>query len=272
VQERLRAALPEADGLIVGQLAVGGDLIAAAPGLRVIAVHGVGVDGIELEAARRHGVVVANVPGANHEAVADLTLCLLLALTRRVVEASAATRAGRWERFVGVELGGRTLGIVGLGRVGRAVAVRAAAFGMTLIAHDPFVEAPPEEVELTTLDDLLTRADAVTLHAPGDRLLLGAAELARMKPGALLINTARGALVDEAALHAALASGRLGGAGLDTFAVEPPAGSPLLALDNVIATPHMGGHTREAIARMSLAAARSVVAVLEGGEPSHRVA
>ncbi|MBI5837446.1 MAG: hydroxyacid dehydrogenase [Candidatus Eisenbacteria bacterium] len=251
----LRDKLREAEGWIVrsGTKATA-DLIEAAPKLRAIGRAGAGVDNVDVPAATRRGIPVMNVPGGSTVAVAELAFALMLALVRKVPQAHASLRAGRWEKsaFAGSELNGKTLGIVGFGRIGEAVAVRARAFGMTVLAHDPPRAAgpAPENVAWAGLDELLERADIVTVHAPllpGTRGLLGAAQFARIKPGALLVHCARGGVVDEAALLEALRSGRLAGAALDVFEQEPPAADhPLLALPNVVVTPHLGASTAEA--------------------------
>ena len=251
-------------------------LIAAAPRLRWVARAGAGLDNIDVAAAQERGIAVLNVPGANSVAVAELVFALLLGLARQIPEADASLRRGAWEksRFKGRELRGKTLGIVGLGRIGRAVAQRARGFEMICLGHDPLLSAADARaagVEPLPLDDLLARADILTLHVPATpetRGMIGAAQLARMPRGAVLVNAARGGLVDEEALHAALVSGALGGAALDVFASEPPGASPLLALPNVVATPHLGASTAEAqdavgeeIARLLLAAMREAGAI-----------
>jgi D-3-phosphoglycerate dehydrogenase len=247
--------------------------------LRVVARAGVGVDNIDVEAATRQGIVVVNSPTGNIAAAAEHTIALLTALARHIPAAYAALRAGRWERarFVGVELRGKTLGIIGLGKVGAEVARRAgeSGLGMRLIAADPY--AAPEHArklnaDLMTLDELLPRADFITLHTSltaGTRGLLGAAELARLKPGARIINCARGGVVDEAALLAALESGQVGGAALDVFSKEPPLDDDLLrrliAHPAVVATPHLGASTEEAQVSVALDVAEQVEEVLRGG-------
>lgn len=251
-------------------------LIEAAPRLRWVARAGAGLDNIDVHAARERGIGVLNVPGANSVAVAELVFGLLLALFRQIPAADASLRRGAWEKskLRGRELRGKTIGIIGVGRIGRAIAQRARAFEMTCIGHDPLV--PPEDtraagVELHPLAEVLSRADIVTLHVPvtpETRGLIGAEEIARMKRGAVLVNAARGGLVDEAALHSALVSGALSGAALDVFAVEPPGASPLLSLPDVVATPHLGASTVEAqeavgeeIVRLLLAAMREAGAI-----------
>jgi len=221
-------------------------------------------------AAECAGVVVRNTPAANAVSVAELVFGLLLAFERHVAPAASDLRAGKWEKtkYAGRELAGRMLGLVGFGRIGREVATRARAFGMEVAAHDPLLTIWPagfEWAKRATLDELIEQADVLSLHLPltrETRGLIGAAELARMKPDALLVNAARGGVVDETALHAALVAGRPRGALLDVFATEPATGNPLLQLPNVLATPHLGASTREAQTRAGLEAAEIVIAEL----------
>jgi D-3-phosphoglycerate dehydrogenase len=272
----LAEIIGDADALIVGLDRVDESVLAAAPSLRVVAKHGVGVDNIDVAAAAARGVTVVNAPGSNTGAVADLAFALLLATARRIVPAHTSTAAGRWERFYGPELGGRTLAVLGFGRIGQAVARRATGFDMTVVAYDPFVPAErvaEAGVQLLPLDECLRRADVVSLHLPGTggAPLLGAPEIATMKPGAYLVNTARGDLVDEQALADALGSGRLAGAGIDAFATEPPTGSPLLTAPNVVLTPHMGAFSHDANAAMGTTVVRDIARVLRGERPHHPV-
>ncbi len=275
---QLAALLPGVDGLIAGLDAVDAAALAAADSLRVVARYGVGTDNVDLAAARARGIVVTNTPGANAGAVAELTVALLLLLARPVLSAAAATREGGWPRTSGLSLGGKTVGLVGFGAIGRAVARLLSGFGCRLLAYDPWCD--PEQaarlrVAVVNLGALLAVSDFVSLHAPvtpETRSMVDGTFLDNMKPGACLVNTARGDLVDEAALHAALASGRLRGAALDAFAHEPPgAANPLLSLPNVIATPHMGAHTDGATTTMGRMALADCLAVLRGEEPVHRV-
>ena len=217
-------------------------------------------------------MIVSYTPGSMHDAVADHALALLLALVRHVPAGDRAVRGGGWSIPPGIELAGTTLGIVGLGRIGQAVARRAAAFGMRIVAHDPFPDtawAADNDVELLSLDELLARADVVTLHAAaGGEVLLTRERLFRLRPGARLVNTARGSLVDETALADALASGHLAGAALDVFADEPPRPtSPLLGLDNVVLTPHVAGLTADALVRMGDLCVENVLRALRGVAP-----
>ncbi len=253
--EEYRAILPEYDALVVrSQVKVDAEMIAAGTRLTVIGRAGVGVDNVDLDAATRAGITVVNAPTGNTIAAAELTLALLLALARKVAAADASMRRGEWKRsaFSGHELRGKTLGIVGLGKIGQAIAVRARALEMIVIGSDPFVtadQAARHGIELVPFEELLERSDAVTLHVPvtkATRGLIGAAELARMKPSAFLLNVARGAVVDEAALAAALHAGTIAGAGIDVYTSEPPTGNPLLEAPNTVLTPHLGASTAEA--------------------------
>ena len=276
--EELAAMLGDADALIVGAIPLTEAHFAVAPRLRVVAMHGVGVDHIDLLAATAYGVVVTNAPGSNDGAVADLTLGLMLACLRQIPAADRAARAGEWRSEVGEELTGKQIGILGWGRIGRNVARRLSGFDVSLLVHDPFVDAAEVSASGANplpLDDLLQRADIVSLHlplTPDTSNLLDASTLAQMKRGAYLVNTARGGIVDEVAMLELLQSGHLRGAGLDCFAVEPPVGNSLLELPNVVVTPHIGAQTREAIGRMGAIAAENVLRVLGGEEPLYRVA
>ncbi len=254
-------------------------VIEAAPRLRVIGRAGVGVDNIDLDAATERGIWVVNAPDSNSVAVAEHVFALMLALSRRLLGAAASVCRGEWRRgaYRGEELYGKTLGIVGLGRIGGRVAERARAFGMTVLAHDPYVapsQAQSLGARLVPLNELLRESDYISLHVPatqGTDHLLGAAQLSQCKPGAYLVNCSRGNVVDEAALLSALDSGRIAGAGLDVFEHEPPTDSPLLRHPKVVATPHIGGMTREAQRGVALSAVEQVLDVLEGRPPSHPV-
>jgi D-3-phosphoglycerate dehydrogenase len=271
--DELRAAIGEFDALIVrSQVDVDAALIAAGSRLQVIGRAGVGVDNVDLDAATRAGITVVNAPTGNTIAAAEHTLALLLALARRVPAADASVRRGEWARgpLQGVQLRGRTLGIIGLGKIGMAVAERTRALGMTLLGSDPYVtaeQAALRGVELVELGRLLERSDAVTVHVPLSRAttgLIDARAIARMKPGAFVLNVARGGIVDEAAVAAALHEGRLGGAGIDVFEAEPPTGSPLLDAPNTVLTPHLGASTAEAQIAVAEEIAEQVLDVLDG--------
>ena len=249
-------------------------MLAAGARLEVVGRAGAGVDTIDVDAATERGVIVMNAPGGNTTAVAEHTMALLLALARRVPAADAALKGGRWEksRLQGVELFGKVLGVVGLGRIGSEVARRALGFRMHVIAYDPYLTREAAErhsVEAVELDELLTRSDFITIHVPltGDtRHLLGEDELARVKPGVRIINCARGGIVDERALAAAIRATRVAGAALDVFEQEPPpADHPLLGLEQVIVTPHLGAATDEAQTAVALAIAAQVADALLHG-------
>ena len=275
---QLAALLPGVDGFIAGLDAIDAEALAAADSLRIIARYGVGTNNVDLAAAQARGIVVTNTPGANAGAVAELTVALLLLLARPIISAAAATRAGGWPRTAGLSLAGKTVGLVGFGAIGRAVARLLAGFECRLLAADPWCDvdlAAQLSVTPVELDDLLAASDFVSLHAPvmpETRGMVDAAFLGRMKPGASLVNTARGELVDEKALYEALAAGHLRGAALDAFAVEPPgADNPLLGLPNVIATPHMGAHTDGATTTMGRMALEDCLAVLRGNGAAFRI-
>lgn len=270
-RSRLPELLAVADALIVRSATrVTRELLAGAPRLRVIGRAGVGVDNIDVDAAAERGIQVVNAPTGNVLAATEQTFALLLALARRVPAADASMKRGEWDRksFRGVELAGKTLGIVGFGRIGQRVAARARAFEMNVVACDPKIDpavAEQFDVPLLALDDLLPLADVVTLHTPLDRStrgMLDAARIGRMKPGALLVNCARGGLIDEAALVAALESGRLAGAALDVYDEEPTPRQELVRHPLVVAAPHLGAQTREAQVRVAVETAQRVVAAL----------
>lgn len=229
--------------------------IDAAVGLKLIVRAGVGLDNIDVEYAREKGIQVRNTPRASTDSVAELALAHMLALARALPQATISLREGKWEKktFKGIELAGKTLGVVGIGRIGQAVAKRALCLGMRVIAFDKFVkESPLPQVRMVSLEELLREADFVTLHVPADPAgpVIGEQEIARMKEGAYLINCARGGVIDESALLAALDSGKLAGAGLDVFEEEPPTNMELLRHPKVSLTPHIGAQTKEAQARV----------------------
>lgn len=256
-------------------LAVGVDVVtrrAMENGARlgIVAKYGTGVDNIDVEAATDLGIVVLNAPGANKIAVAELTLGLMIALARKLPQHHAWTKAGAWERRVGTELFGKTLGIIGLGQIGKEVARRSKGLGMRVVAHDIVWDhefAQANSVQRLPFEEVLQRADIVSLHVPQTPEtvgFIGTRELALMQPGGMLVNTARGVLVDPEALLTALTSGHLAGAAVDVFAVEPPSGDPLLELDSLIVSPHRGARTVEARKRMSRMVTEGILAVLRG--------
>jgi D-3-phosphoglycerate dehydrogenase len=250
------------------------EIIHAAENLKVIGRAGTGVDNIDVPAATQRGIVVMNAAGGNSVTTAEHTLALLMALARKIPQATATLRAGKWDkkRFLGTELYGKTLGVIGLGNIGKIVATRAAGLGLKVIAYDPFLAkeiAAKAGIEMVTLDELCQRADFVTVHTPlteETRGIIGEAAFARMRDGVRIINCARGGLVDEDALCRAIKAGRVAGAALDVFVEEPPPKDhPLLALEEVIVTPHLGASTAEAQDQVALTIAEQVAAFLESG-------
>ena len=281
-RDELRTRLADTDALLVrNQTLVDSELTAGAAGLKVVGRLGVGLDNINIPDMNERGIIVTWAPGSNAVSVAEYVLGAILELSRSFPKFSAMVHGGTWDRqaFMGSEVSGKTLGIVGLGDIGGRTARRAAAFGMRVLANDPFLNdssaaVGENGVELTTLADLLARSDFVSLHAPlvdGTRRLMNAETLSRMKPGAYLINTARGGLVDEAALVNALASGALAGAVLDVRDPEPPGpDDPMRGLENVMLTPHIAGVSFEANRRVSMHVASDVLNVLAGDAPVSR--
>jgi D-3-phosphoglycerate dehydrogenase / 2-oxoglutarate reductase len=269
----LLSAVPDADALLVRSATkVDAEVLAAATRLRVVARAGVGLDNVDVRAATQSGVMVVNAPTSNIVSAAELAVSLLLAAARHVVPANEALRRGEWKRskYSGVELYEKTVGIVGLGRIGVLVAQRLSSFGMKVIAYDPYVQAGRAAqmgVRLVGLDDLLAESDFITIHLPKTPEtvgLIGDEQLHKVKPEVVVVNAARGGIVDEAALHAALVEGRVAAAGLDVYAKEPNTDSPLFELPNVVATPHLGASTAEAQEKAGVAVAKSVRLALAG--------
>lgn len=271
--DALIAALQGVHGILVRSATqVTADVLAAAPDLKVVVRAGTGLDNVDRAAAEARGVVVRNTPNANSISVAELVFAMLLGIERHIGPADHDLHAGRWEKskYAGHEVYGRTMGILGFGRIGREVAVRARAFGMPVVAHDPVVSATPagfDWVRLTDRDTVLRECDVLTLHVPltaQTRHSVSTREFELMKPGAVLVNASRGGVVDETALHVALTSGRLRAAGVDVFEQEPaPADHPLLSLPNVLVLPHLGASTSEAQSRAGTDAAEAMLEVFE---------
>jgi D-3-phosphoglycerate dehydrogenase len=263
----LREIIAPYEGAILGLDSCDASVLERADKLRVISRYGSGVDQVDLETAARRGIAVTNTPGANRIAVAELTIGLLFALARNLPQTVSAARAGRWNRSAGIELCGKTLGIIGLGMVGQEVASRALVMGMTVLGCDPLRAAPVPGVEQVDLSELLRRSDIVSLHCiatPETHNLINNQTLSQMRDASYLINTARGVLVNETDLLWALTTRKLAGAAADALCSDPPTDSPLLALDNFLYTPHIGATTRESVGRMSQMAAENLVAVLNG--------
>jgi D-3-phosphoglycerate dehydrogenase len=274
--ETLACMLQGVDGYIAGLDEISRATLAAADQLQVISRYGVGVDNVDLVAARERGIVVTNTPGANSVSVAELAVALILATIRRIPEAVAAMRAGEWPRLNGVTLRNKTVGIVGYGAIGRAVAERLRPFGCRLLAFDPYVQpGGSTDAAVTDLDELLRDSDIVTLHAPltnETKRMANEGFFGTMKANSFLINTARGELIDEKALVEALTTGHLAGAAIDVFDREPlPKDSPLLGLPTLIATPHMAAHTDDAMNAMGEIAMKDCLSVLRGEKPEHPV-
>lgn len=274
-EAQLREKISGASGLLIRSATqVDKELLAAADSLVVVGRAGVGLDNVDVDAATSSGVLVANAPTANSISAAEHTLAMLLASARNIPQAHQSLQEGRWDRssYGGVELYGKTLGIVGLGNIGGLVAERASAFGMTILGHDPFVDAERADslgVKLLDLDEVVRRSDFLTLHlarTPETIDLIDAALLAQAQPHMRVVNVARGGIINEADLEAAIRSGQIAGAALDVFATEPLTESPLFELPGVIATPHLGASTAEAQARAGQTAAEQIRLALAGDD------
>lgn len=266
------------DGIVAGVEPYSADVLAKAPeGLKVISRYGTGHNSVDSAAAGNRGITVTNTPGVNAAAVADAALGLILSVARRIPQTDAALRKGSWNRHTGVELAGKVLGIVGLGAIGKEVALRARGFGMQIVAYDPYFDyefAKKAGVAESSLEELFRMSDFVTLHMPvteETRGLVDSDRLGAMKSTAFLINTARGDLVREKELYDALKDGRIAGAGLDVFEEEPLTDSPLFTLENVVVTPHLAGHTNESEERMAKLSIDNAIAVVSGQACRHVV-
>lgn len=279
--DALLKEIATADALLVrSETKVTKAVVDAASRLKVIGRAGVGVDNIDLEACRARGIVVVNSPDAASQAVAELALGHMIALARRIPAADASTRAGKWEKkaFLGTELAGKTLGLVGMGRIGGRLAEICKAVGMEVVVYDPYISADRAlQMGVSKADDVMDVArggDFVSVHTPltpETRSIVGEKFLAAMKPSAFVLNCARGGIVDEAALARALTEKRIAGAAIDVFEKEPPAGNPLLAAPNLVTTPHLGASTEEAQTKAGLAVARSLLQYFSGEKPDNRV-
>lgn len=276
-QDELIPLLQDCDGYIAGLDDVTAKVLDACPKLKVVSRYGAGCDRVDLAAAKAKGILVTNTPGVNAEAVGELTFALILAAARKVPALDRAVRNGEWPRASGMELFGKTIGIVGLGAIGKVVARCAAGFRMRVLAYDPYINpeyCAANGVESVTLDALLRDSDVVTLHLPlmdSTRGLIGKDQIAAMKDGVILVNASRGGIIDEAAAYEGLRSGKIGGLGLDAFEQEPPRDSPLFSFPNVVATPHAGAHTAEATRNMADLSVKNLIDVLSGAGCSHIV-
>jgi len=262
--EELPNILPNYDGCVVrSRTKIRQPLIDVCPNLKVIVRGGVGLDTIDADYARSKGITVMNTPRASSASVAELTIGFMFALARNLYKASSTMKAEKWEKkaFEGDEIGGKTLGLIGIGNIGKEVAIRANALGMTVIAYDPYVKEA-EDVKLVTLDDVLAHSDYISLHLPKTKEsadMIGKAQFEKMKTGVRIVNCARGGILNEAALYEALTSGKVAGAALDVYAEEPPTDWKLAKLDNVICSPHIGAATKEAQARVGTEVAEKLI-------------
>ncbi|MGD0019861.1 MAG: phosphoglycerate dehydrogenase [Candidatus Limnocylindrales bacterium] len=278
--EEIAAIIGDYDALLVrSQVKVTAEILAHATRMVVIGRAGVGVDNVDLEAATRAGIVVVNAPTGNTISAAEQTIALMLALARKTAAADASMRRGEWKRssFTGVELRGRTLGIIGLGKIGQAVADRARGLEMNIIGYDPFVtadQAALHGINLVDLDTIIEKADVITVHVPlnkATRGMIGTDQIARLKPGVMLVNVARGGVYDEAAVAAGLTEGKIAGAAFDVFETEPPVDTPILTAPNTVLTPHLGALTAEAQLRVAEEACEQVIDVLAGRSARYAV-
>lgn len=268
--------IAEKDALIVGVEPITAQVLEKANRLKMIAKHGVGVDNIDLEYTRRKGIYVTNAPGTNSHAVADLTFALLLGLARQIPVTDLRVKEGEWPRVVGTELWGKTIGIIGLGQIGKLVARRAQGFDMRILAYDVYSDheyAEQHGITFVSLDTLLEQSDFVSIHIPHTEQtqnLIGTPELKRMKKRALICNLSRGGIINEKELYDALVQEDIAGAGLDVFDLEPPGKDhPLLRLPNVIATPHMGAYTIESLERVGMITAHNIIKTMRSQIPDH---
>jgi len=277
VQEEILELVPETSAIIVGLVPITEKIFAKSSKLKIVTMYGVGVNHIDLEAARRKGVIVTNCPGSNDQAVADLTIGLMLAVARNILHIDRDIREGYWKKYLGGEVWQKKLGLIGLGNIAMGVVHRAKGFDMQVRAYDPYASAEMAEahgVQLVSFEELITESDFVSLHAPlteETKGMFSAEQFKKMKSTSYLINTARGGLVDEQALYLALTKGEIAGAGLDVFVEEPLKDSKLVELKNVVLTAHTGTHTKESIDRMGMMAVENVLQVLRNEMPANRI-
>lgn len=264
--------LRNAHGLIVGFELITDEVLSNAPNLKVIAKHGAGVDNIDIIAARKRGIVVANAPGANRHAVADFVFGLMISISRKIDQSSRLVKSGNWQSIIGNDIFGKTLGVIGTGKIGKEVIRRATGFNMKILAYDLYPDHSLEELNIAkyvSFNELIESSDIMTIHTALSNKttsLIGKNEFAQMKKGAFLINTARGGIVDEDALFDALYSHKIKGAAMDVFQLEPLGKHRLLELDNFIATPHIAGYSEEALVEVGFITARNIINVLSGSE------
>lgn len=276
-EDELIPLLQDCDGYIAGLDFVTEKVLRTCKKLKVVSRYGVGFDRVDIAAAKELGIAVTNTPGVNSEAVAELSMALILSLVRRIPYLDTQTKANQWIRSTGTELAGKTLGIVGLGAIGKIVARCAKGFDMKVIAYDPYIQesyCDEHDIGIRDLDALIGEANVITLHLPlNDQTyhIIDKAAIDKMQPGTIVVNASRGAIIDEDAAYDALLSGQLGGLGLDAFETEPPTDSKLLTLNNVVATPHTGAHTAEATLKMANASVANLIDILEGRPCRNRI-
>lgn len=271
-EDDLIPLLKDCDGYVAGLDFVTEKVINACPNLKVISRYGAGFDRVDIAAAKAKGIPVTNTPGVNAEAVGELAMGLIMSIARKIPYLDGQTRSGEWVRSTGMELKGKTLGIMGLGAIGKVVARCAQGFGMNVIAYDPFINkeyCAEKGIGVCTFDEVVTQANVISLHLPLNaetKHLIGEEAIAKMQQGTIVVNTSRGGIIDEDAAYKALKAGKLGGLGLDAFEMEPPTGSPLFELNNVVVTPHTGAHTKEATDNMANSSVKNLIDVLSGNE------
>lgn len=269
-EDDLIPLLRDCDGYVAGLDFITEKVLKACPNLKAISRYGVGYDRVDTAAAKALGIPVSNTPGTNSEAVGELTFALILSVARKIPYLDTQTKNGAWVRSTGTELLGKTIGIVGLGAIGKVVARCAKGFDMTVLAYDPFINenyCKENNIKICTLDEVYEKSDIISLHLPlnsDTKGIINADAFGKMKDGVIVVNASRGGIIDESAALDALKSGKLGGLGLDAFETEPPTGSPLLDFPNVVATPHTGAHTVEATGNMANAAVDNIIAMLTG--------
>lgn len=277
VQDEILELVPETSAIIVGLVPITKKIIEKSSKLKIISMYGVGVNHINLEAARKKGIIVANCPGSNDQAVADLTMGLMITVARNIPQIDRDIRDGYWKKYLGGELWQKKLGLIGLGNIAKGVVHRAKGFDMQISAYDPYASADVANahgVQLLSFEEVISESDFISLHAPlteETKCMFSGEQFKRMMPTSYLINTARGGLVDEQALYVALSNGEIAGAGLDVFVEEPLKDSRLVELKNIVLTAHTGTHTKESIERMGIMSAENVLRVLRGEMPTNRI-
>ncbi len=274
-EDDLISKLEGCDGFLAGLDYITAKVLTQTTALKAISRYGAGVDRVDIEAAKEKGILVSNTPGVNAVAVAELAFGLMMSLARRIPMLDHSTKSGEWVRSTGIEISGKTLGIIGLGAIGKHLAAFASGFSMNVMAYDPFLDtayANANQIIAASFEQVLHEADIISLHLPLNHdtyHFIDRDALAKVKSGAIIINTSRGGMIDEDAAYEALTAGKLGGLGLDAFEQEPPQQSPLFGLDNVVLTPHTGAHTEEAIEKMSDLAVDNLIDMLTGQPCQH---